>query len=545
MDYCQVSHGSIQAIPILDPVDVEEAYSHIASLDHSLQWHVWSHGWRYASFGLEEDSLEGGLVLRWEVSSTDAVQILFRTDSNMVMLLVSAQILDPSHNLPSFRKWDKGMEINPENETSYNTQYKEAFRKYVENEYCAKHRRVPVNKLENIPSSNFVPYPMASASRQLSFDPYYLSSDDEEYLTPTNVAETTPGRSDRAARLLSATRLHLNSAPEERKNWRRNNPNLNDYHFNPMEISSTVWRPDIADWWRQQEQTHSKYTDLSDAARDIFSIIPHDVRVEYKFSLGRHVIGWRQSKTTGDTIREEGVVRQFARVNNGILAGDETESVMTNCENDSEMKNEAEERTLPRIAKVNNFLEMWQGSQNLHATQETSHTQKKEMTAVGYISDSEEMVKASWSLFHHGGAAAVELSERSPLPPALSAKDLPGGWTQMLNLRRIRRINRHPVKSDEESTPQSILDIEDWLNWNGDLDNPNHTEEDCTPDVESDIEQDNGLKDPECPEQRDVSATPNVLGLIRPTRKSKRLAEKVFVTVNAIEMRRTQGENKM
>jgi hypothetical protein len=56
------------------------------------------------------------------------------------------------------------------------------------------------------------------------------------------------------------------------------------------------------------------------------------------------------------------------------------------------------------------------------------------MTDVGYISDTEEIVKASWSLFQHDGAAAFKLSEKSPLPPALFAKDLPGGRTQILNV---------------------------------------------------------------------------------------------------------------
>jgi len=51
MDDCQVCYGSIEPILILDPVDVEEAYSHIASRHHSVQWHVRSHGWHYASFG--------------------------------------------------------------------------------------------------------------------------------------------------------------------------------------------------------------------------------------------------------------------------------------------------------------------------------------------------------------------------------------------------------------------------------------------------------------------------------------------------------------
>jgi len=56
------------------------------------------------------------------------------------MLLILAHIFDPFRKLRLFRKWDKGMDINPEDETSYITQYQEAFLKYVGNEYCAKHR---------------------------------------------------------------------------------------------------------------------------------------------------------------------------------------------------------------------------------------------------------------------------------------------------------------------------------------------------------------------------------------------------------------------
>ena len=50
MDDRQLFPGSIEAIPILDPVDVEGAYSHIASSYHSVQCHGRSHGWYYASF---------------------------------------------------------------------------------------------------------------------------------------------------------------------------------------------------------------------------------------------------------------------------------------------------------------------------------------------------------------------------------------------------------------------------------------------------------------------------------------------------------------
>jgi len=69
------------------------------------------------------------------------------------------------------------------------------------------------------------------------------------------------------------------------------------------------------------------------------------------------------------------------------------------------------------MAKVYDFLETYQGSQNLHAAQKESRVQIKQMTAVGYISDVEEIVKASLSLFQHDVVAAFKLTVRSPLPP--------------------------------------------------------------------------------------------------------------------------------
>jgi hypothetical protein len=136
----------------------------------------------------------------------------------------------------------------------------------VENEYYAKHQCVPGKKLETEPTRNLVSSATPSGSYQSSFDPYNLSSDDEEYSTFNNVADTTAGQSDRATRLLTAARLYLNSPPEAPKNWGQIYPNLNEYHSDPMEISSTFWIPDITDWWRQQEETQSKYADLSNVA---------------------------------------------------------------------------------------------------------------------------------------------------------------------------------------------------------------------------------------------------------------------------------------
>jgi len=461
------------------------------------------------------------------------------------MLLISAHILDLFQNFWSFRKWDTGMDINPEDETFYTTQYQEAFLECVENEYCTKRWRVPVNKHESLPRSNLIPSETVSGSCQSSYDPYDLSSDDEEYLMPNNVAETTPAQSNREVRSLTAARLYLNSPPEAPKNRGQIEPNLTDYHSDRMGISSTFWLPDITDMWGRQEEPHTKYADLSNVGRNIFSIIPHGVGVEASFSLGRDDTGGRQSKTTGETLHKQLVVKQFARATHRIWAGADPLSDTTNAENDSEMHKEVEERLLHRMAKVHNFLKMWQGSQNLRATQNESRAHNKQRTEVPYISDTEEMVKASWSLFQHVCAAVFKLSERSSLPPPLSAKDLPGGRTQILNVRRIRRIDSHPVESDEVCAAESISDTEDWLNRNGDLDNPNDSEDDCTADVESDTEQDNGIDDPECPAQWEMSPAPNVPGLIGPTQKSKIQAEKVLMTVNAFETRRHKGVKTM
>jgi len=61
--------------------------------------------------------------------------------------------------LQSIRKWEKGKDYHPEDETTYTTQYQEGFRKYVENEYCAKHRRVLVIDPRSLPSNNLFPVP--------------------------------------------------------------------------------------------------------------------------------------------------------------------------------------------------------------------------------------------------------------------------------------------------------------------------------------------------------------------------------------------------
>jgi len=42
------------------------------------------------------------------------------------------------------------------------------------------------------------------------------------------------------------------------------------------------------------------------------------------------------------------------------------------------------------------------------------------------------------------------------VPPADSAKDLPGEGSQVLNVCRIKQIDHHPAESDEDHSPESI-----------------------------------------------------------------------------------------
>ena len=156
------------------------------------------------------------------------------------MLLISAHIPDCFRKLRLFRQWDKGMAIYPEDETAYTTQYLEAFLKYMENEYCAKHRRFPVITPKYIPNNNLVTSAMASRSGQSSQDSYDLFPNDAEYIMPNNVAETTPRRSDHAASLLTTAWLYLNTPPQLPQNWGLLDPNLNDYHSDPMEMNTSV-----------------------------------------------------------------------------------------------------------------------------------------------------------------------------------------------------------------------------------------------------------------------------------------------------------------
>jgi hypothetical protein len=73
------------------------------------------------------------------------------------LLLISVSIIVSFWMLRSFRKWDEAMDVNPEDENSYTTQYQKVFLKDVENEYHAKHRRLSVTTPEYDQHSSICP----------------------------------------------------------------------------------------------------------------------------------------------------------------------------------------------------------------------------------------------------------------------------------------------------------------------------------------------------------------------------------------------------
>lgn len=70
------------------------------------------------------------------------------------------------------------------------------------------------------------------------------------------------------------------------------------------------------------------------------------------------MIGWKQSETTGETRCEKVIVGQFTQANKGLLVWDDPGVDLTNTNDDLEMKRDAEQMILYRMAKVHNCLEL-------------------------------------------------------------------------------------------------------------------------------------------------------------------------------------------
>jgi hypothetical protein len=82
MDNHPVCHGCIKAIPIPDPLNIENACGGCASRSRCIQLHVRSYGWLYVWCSQEHYSMDRKRILDHEDSTTEDVEVLCLTYSN-------------------------------------------------------------------------------------------------------------------------------------------------------------------------------------------------------------------------------------------------------------------------------------------------------------------------------------------------------------------------------------------------------------------------------------------------------------------------------
>lgn len=83
------------------------------------------------------------------------------------------------------------------------------------------------------------------------------------------------------------------------------------------------------------------------------------------------------------------------------------------------------------MAKIHNNFGMRDGLHSQCATQKESRDQNKQMIAVGFISDTKDLLERSMCNCQHDSGVGFELSETLPLSPALCGKDLTSGQTHV------------------------------------------------------------------------------------------------------------------
>ena len=170
MDHCRVCHGSVKAIPVLDALDVERlmfTLHHVITGYNDMFDHM--HGIKIA-FAKNRTPWKEDLFFAVMFACQKLAKYYTEVTPTTGMLLISAPMLISFREFRLFRKWNKGMNINPENETSYTTQCHVGFLELVENEYCTNHRKLPVIEPDIVPINNRLSSPMPSRSGQSSYD---------------------------------------------------------------------------------------------------------------------------------------------------------------------------------------------------------------------------------------------------------------------------------------------------------------------------------------------------------------------------------------
>jgi hypothetical protein len=78
-----------------------------------------------------------------------------------------------------------------------------------------------------------------------------------------------------------------------------------------------------------------------------------------------------------------------------MIVCDDSALHTSNTEYTVELSSEVEKGTLYRMTKVHDFVAIWQGSLNLHATPKELQAPNKQLTDIEYVSDTGEIINVS------------------------------------------------------------------------------------------------------------------------------------------------------
>ena len=434
------------------------------------------------------------------------------------LLLILAALLDPFRKAKTFKLWDSRMNIDPRDPTSYTFQYTEAFLSYWEENYVLSDGPVPGVKI-GMKGNPFIEGETQSSEEE-PLSPgeslYFSDSEDadfEETARPIYPG-ITPARASRQERMKDVARSYLSTLPVDIASIDQRRPNIDDLKSeDPDEMTAGFWKPDVAAYWLQQEENFGEYAVLARMARDIFSVIPHGVGVESSFSLGRDLIGWRQSSTNGETLRRKVIVRQYARSNPGLLP--RVNDHHRDAAGIEKKEQKEEDRKLMKLAGIRDHVNFKRCRKDRRRAKE-SLTKKNSL--FGYISDTAEMEPAGWELFDDRGKNAFLVHGK---PPALKPNEkVTTKAVRSYRLKRILRVDRRPgttdIDTDDADTDDSGTEV--GLEGNGMVSDDDEEEE-----VNLHIEDTAMAEDWE--KQERPAATVFIHDFDPPKRRSPRLAE--------------------
>lgn len=369
------------------------------------------------------------------------------------LLLILAALLDPFRKAKTFKGWDSKMNIDYRDPASYTFQYTEAFLRYWEANYILSNDSGKI-KSEMGEEGAIL---FDDESQHTPDESIYISDSDDmgfEESVRSTYPIITPARASQRDRMKEVARSYLSTPPVNILAVNQYRPNIDDLKSeDPDEMTAGFWKPDIAAYWLHQEKVCGEYALLSRMARDIFSVIPHGVGVESSFSLGRDLIGWRQSSTNGETLRRKVIVRQYARSNSGILPGIPDKG--NNIDSTDNNKQKEEDRKLMRLVGIRDHI-IFKRSRKDRRRAKESLTKKN--CLFGYISDRAEAEPRGWESFDDSGKHAFLLHRKSRT--GKTNERVSTKVVKSYRLKRILRVDRTPGETDVDSDAADTDDSE-------------------------------------------------------------------------------------